>query len=408
MEAPTLERAGERAAATIPQAGPPAAGAESSCGVFDSFWLGGFECSSHISARGVRLDMTAAIQHDIQAEGDYRRLREVGIRTARDGLRWHLIERGGRYNFASWTPMLEAAEKTGVQIIWDLLHYGWPENLDVFSSSFVNRFARFCRAAARIFREHSSRIPFYTPVNEINFLTWAATRGLMHPYAYGRDAELKRQLIRAFVAGAEAVWSMDPRARIVSAEPIIHTVPPRGKPQYAEEAAVQRASQFEAWDMLCGRRDPELGGHLKYLDITGVNFYVANQWEHPGAVRLHWDNGPHDERWMPLHKLLAEVHAHYHRPVLIAETGHYGSGRADWLREIAREVYEARVEGTPVAGVCLYPILDRTDWNDARHWHNCGLWDLALDDGCYRRVLHREYASELRRAQGLLASIGCR
>jgi hypothetical protein len=161
--------------------------------------------------------------------------------------------------------------------------------------------------------------------------------------------------------------------------------------------------------MLCGRREPDLGGHPKYLDIVGVNFYVANQWEHPGGVRLRWDNGPLDDRWLPFHSILGEVYSRYERPIFVAETGHYGSGRADWLREIAREVYQARVNGVPVHGVCLYPILDRHDWENPRHWHNCGLWDFGRQsNGVYRRLLNREYAAELKASQQLLSTIHCR
>ena len=46
--------------------------------------------------------------------------------------------------------MLEAARAAGVQVVWDLCHYGWPDDLDVFSPAFVERFARFAGAAARI------------------------------------------------------------------------------------------------------------------------------------------------------------------------------------------------------------------------------------------------------------------
>src|SRR5436305_870912 len=107
--------------------------------LFRSFWIAGFECSSHINSLGVRLDMTAALQHDVCAVEDYRRLREVGIATARDGLRWHLIDRGGAFDWSSWIPMLEAARREGVQVVWDLFHYGWPDNLDIFSAAFVDR-----------------------------------------------------------------------------------------------------------------------------------------------------------------------------------------------------------------------------------------------------------------------------
>ena len=36
----------------------------------------------------------------------------------------------------------------------------------------------------------------------------------MFPYARGRDGELKRQLVRAAIAAAEAIWDVDRRARI--------------------------------------------------------------------------------------------------------------------------------------------------------------------------------------------------
>src|SRR5215831_14022395 len=90
--------------------------------LFRSFWMAGFECSCQINAAGVRLDMTAALQHDTYAAEDYRMLRDAGIVTARDGLRWHRIDCGDRYDWSSWTPMLDAARDTGVQVIWDLCH----------------------------------------------------------------------------------------------------------------------------------------------------------------------------------------------------------------------------------------------------------------------------------------------
>src|SRR5205807_9547926 len=93
-------------------------------GLFQSFFIAGFECSCQINSAGVRLDMTAALQHDIYAADDYRILCETGIATARDGLRWHLVDRGGEYRWDSWIPMLDAARLHGIQVIWDLCHYG--------------------------------------------------------------------------------------------------------------------------------------------------------------------------------------------------------------------------------------------------------------------------------------------
>ncbi len=365
--------------------------------LFRSFWIAGFECSTHINSAGIRLDMTAALQHDCFCDEDYRHLREVGILCARDGLRWHLVDRGGRFDWSSWLPMLEAARSQGIQVIWDLFHYGWPDDLDLFSPAFIDRFARFAGEAARIHREHTDECAFYSPMNEISFFTWAATRELMFPHAHGRDTELKRQLVRAAIAAFDSIRAVDPRARIISPEPLIHNVPPKSEPWNTGPALAQRNSQFEAWDMLSGRTAPELGGAECYLDIVGVNFYAANQWEVPGGRKLHWDAGSDDPRWMPLHHLLAEVYQRYQRPFFIAETSHYGIGRAPWLHEIAYEVRLALENGIPLEGVCLYPIFDRFDWEDRNHWHNCGLWDMELDgSGKYRRILNPIYAGRSR------------
>src|SRR5205823_1903758 len=129
-------------------------------------------------------------------------------------------------DWSSWLPMLAAARAEHVQVIWDLFHYGWPDDLDIFSPAFIDRFQRFAGEAARIHRESTDETAFYSPVNEISFFTWAASRELMYPYAYGRDAELKRQLVRAAIAGIDAIRDRDPGARLILPEPLIHNVPP--------------------------------------------------------------------------------------------------------------------------------------------------------------------------------------
>src|SRR5206468_11598488 len=77
---------------------------------FDSFFMAGFECSSHRRKDGVRLDLIKATAHDKHVLRDYRLCAEHGFRTLRDGLRWHLIGKAaGKYDWSSWLPALEAA-----------------------------------------------------------------------------------------------------------------------------------------------------------------------------------------------------------------------------------------------------------------------------------------------------------
>ena len=77
---------------------------------FKSFLMGGFECSTHRIRSGRRLDMIAATRHDQFAEKDYTRLLNLGMGTARDGLRWHLIETEPyKYDLSSLEAQARAA-----------------------------------------------------------------------------------------------------------------------------------------------------------------------------------------------------------------------------------------------------------------------------------------------------------
>lgn len=378
--------------------------------LFRSFWMGGFESACHINEAGVRLDMLHATQHDRFVEEDYAALRSMRIGTVRDTIRWHRVETAPHvYDFSSVDPYVDAANRVGVEVIWDLLHYGWPKGLDIYSPEFVDRFAAFCAAASRRLRDRIRGTRFYTPINELSFLAWAAGEvGWFYPFSKHRGGEVKRQLVRAWIAAIDAIRAVDPAARFVSVEPLIHTVPRRGRPDVGHRAAIQNASQWEAWDAITGRAQPELGGHPRYLDILGVNFYHDNQWEVPGGRKIHWHIKPRDKRWVPFSTLIRGAYDRYERPIIIGETSHVGCGRAEWIRELTDEVVIAVKAGLPFEGICLYPVMDRFEWNDPTHWHNSGLWDYRIAaDGTYRRVLNAEYAAEFGRSQLRLAALGC-
>ena len=370
--------------------------------------MGGFESACHVNRAGRRLDMIEATQHDRQVREDYARLRQTRLGTARDTVRWHLVESvPHQYDFSSLAPFVEASRIEDVEIIWDLLHYGWPDDIDIFSDQFVTRFAAFSHATAQYLRDRVPGVRFYTPINEISFFSWAAGAvGWFRPYGRGRGGEIKRQLVRAWIASVDAVRAVDPEARFVSVEPLIHTVPPRAA-ESSRPSDIQNDSQWEAWELITGRREPELGGDERYLDIVGVNFYHDNQWEVPGGEKIHWHIHPRDDRWVPLHRLLLNAQQHFERPMIIGETSHVGSGRAEWIRELTDEVMLAVSEGVPLEGICLYPVIDRFEWDNPSHWHNSGLWDYITDaDGTFHRAINEPYAAELRRSQMRLAAVG--
>ena len=367
--------------------------------LFRSFFMGGIESSSHRLGWGKRLDMLTAIHHDRFALQDYRRLQQQDIRTVRGGIRWHLIEpTPGHYDFSSVLPMLRASQQAGTQIIWDVCHYGWPEDIDIFTPQFVTRFARLSEAFARFLADESDETPFICPINEISFFSWGGgDAGYLNPFQRGRGFELKVQLVRAAIEGIEAFWNVLPQARIVHVDPIIHIHTAHDRPHEHWAAEGHRVAQYQAWDMLCGTLWPQVGGQEKYLDIIGVNYYSNNQWIHGGPTLDY-----RDPIYRPFHNILMEVYERYQRPMFIAETGIENEMRPEWLRYIASEAAIALQNGIPLEALCLYPIFNHPGWDDERHCHN-GLWDYADESG--NRSLYQPLADELHRQQTVIESV---
>jgi polysaccharide biosynthesis protein PelF len=367
--------------------------------LFKSFMQAGFECSTHQLRNGRRLDVIAASQHDRMTAADYRGLQRFGIRTVRDGLRWYRIEPSpGRYDWSSFLPMLQMACRTETEVIWDLCHYGYPDDLDIFTPVFVERFARYAGAVARLIREETAGVPFYCPINEISFWAWAGgDTGYLNPFAQGRDHELKRQLVRAAIAAIEAIWDVDPQARIVHAEPVINIVADPAQPDDQETAEGYRLAQYQSWDMLAGRLCPELGGAERYLDVLGVNYYWNNQWIHNG---LTLDLG--HPQYRPFRRMLLEVYERYRRPLFIAETGVEADRRPSWLTYIGAETRAAMQMGIPIEGLCWYPIVNHLGWDNERYCPN-GLF--GDPNEASQRSMYEPLASELQHQHRLFSDL---
>ena len=369
--------------------------------------MGGFECATHRRRDGRQIDVLNSTQHAQRTADDFLMLARAGVRTVRDGLRWHLVETApGIYDWSSFLPMLDAAVATGTQVIWDLCHWGVPAGLDVFSEEFVSRFRAFAGAAAQVIFDRTGGrrgpIPYFCPVNEISFWSWVGGDvKAFAPHREGQGPELKQQLVRASLAAIQAVREVDPRARFVQAEPIINIVPDwrdlEKTPEIVEDARRHTQSQYEAWDMIRGDRDEELGGSPEMLDLIGVNYYWNNQWVHEGD---RTPPGHPDHR--PLHVMLEDLWLRYGRPILITETGAEAGAAVGWLGYIAAEVRQAQRAGVEILGICIYPVMDYPGWDDERHCP-CGLLEVAPDWG--ERTLRTGLVAELQAQAALMQSI---
>ena len=101
----------------------------------------------------------------------------------------------------------------------------------------------------------------------------------------------------------------------------------------------------------------------------------------------------------PLSDLLTEAHLRYNRPVALTETSHPGVDRPLWISHITEEVCKVLRDGIPMWGICLYPIIDRPDWDNLNDWHHSGLWDINPEVSMSTRILHEPSADALIKAQ---------
>ena len=112
-------------------------------GIFPTFFLSGFECSTFLWGKErKRRDLNAELRHYQHADEDYALLPPLGIAVAREGIPWPLVDRGnGDYDFSAIDGFLTAQRRHNILPIWDLCHYGYPDGVDPYSEEFVTRFA---------------------------------------------------------------------------------------------------------------------------------------------------------------------------------------------------------------------------------------------------------------------------
>ena len=343
---------------------------------FAGFFQAGFECSSHRRRDGVRLDLIRATGHDKHVLRDYRLLRSLGFATLRDGLRWHLIEKTpGKYDWSSWTPMLEAAEQAGVQVIWDLFHYGSPDCVDQAAPDFPDRFTDFALAALEVHQSVSNGAPLICPLNEINFLSWAVDDGYFPQVGPKQRGWFKDQLVRTAIIVSRAIKEHWPKTTIIWAEPLIHIAPHDRRRATLRAAEQNLRGMYEAYDWILGRARPELGGDPSLVDVVGWNFYPHNQWYFEGPTI---PMGHHEYR--PLADMLVEMAERYGKPIFLSETGAEGTGKPSWLHYVCNEVRDAMARGADVRGICWYPITAYPGWDNSRHAET-GLLSTVVADG---------------------------
>lgn len=355
-----------------------------------SFLMGGFECADHINRSGVRINLQKETLHHKKIVEDYQNLKNIGISVVREGVCWSEVEKAPyTYDFSRLMEFFKAAETLDMQIIWDLCHFGYPDDLMPTHPLFADRFSSYCKSFTQFHLENCGQMPWIVPINEISFLSWHSgdMRGTV-PFAVNSGWDIKYHLCKAAILGIKAIKEVEPGAVVLLVEPLVK-VHADSEFSDVEKISITNNYQYQAMDIILGRECPELMGDPDLVDMLGFNYYYNNQWTLSNRI-LPWPDV--EQQLTPFSELLTDISERYEYPIIITETGHFGLHRSKWLQEIFEECHKAIALGVDLRGVCIYPVIDRPDWDDLSSYSNCGLWDF---DSEFNRIPHPESINEV-------------
>ena len=373
---------------------------------FHSFWMAGYECADQLNAFGTRVDLINTTGHLQLIDTDYKNLSPFKISTVREGIRWSKVEtKPYQYDWSAVGSMIQTGQANNIQQIWDLCHFGYPDDLTPLHPQFTDRFVALCTAFVQFYKSIDSKSTLIiTPINEVSFISWLGgdVKGTA-PFCTNQGWEVKYNLMKAYIKGIDALKAADPLVRILTTEPLINIVPRNAATiEEIEHASALHEAQFQVTEILCGRMCPELGGSEEYLDMLGYNFYYNNQWVAAPHEFLDWKIGEANPKFIPLHQLLITAFKKYNRPFVLTETSHPKEDRPLWIKMIEIESQKLLQAELPFWGICWYPMVNRPDWDYLHDWHYAGIWDDVYETDLPVRVLHTPSAEALLQTQNIL------
>lgn len=175
---------------------------------FKSLLMAGFECIDQINAFGNRINFLEITGHLSMIDDDYKNLSVFEMKTVGEGIKWSVVEKSPyQYDFSTVEKMIRVAQDYDIQQVWDVCHFGFPDDLTPLHPMFGRRFASLCRAFILFYR---SIVPtgelIITPINEVSFLSWLGgdVRGTS-PFCVWQGWEVKYRLMKAYIEGIEAI-----------------------------------------------------------------------------------------------------------------------------------------------------------------------------------------------------------
>lgn len=326
-----------------------------------------------------------ALTHHYQCwKDDLDRCASLGARAIRYGMPWYKVEPAkGRFDWDWADRAIEHACGLGLEIIFDLMHYGVPFWLDnqFLNTDYEKHVADWAHAVAHRYRD---RIRYHTPFNETLVCTeFAGLRGMWPPYLRGHDGQVKllRNIARGMTLSIEAIRAARGDAVIVQVDAAGEVIP--DTPDLAQAAEIETARTFMGSDLVCGlvgdrhiladwmlrhgMTEADLEWHRarpQVLDVVGTNYYPEVSVQRLVRWQDELVRQPVSGRGAGMKRSIRAFAERYGKPVMVTESSINGTvaERGKWLAEAAVAVAEARAEGLPLVGFTWFPVLDLIDW----------------------------------------------
>jgi beta-glucosidase/6-phospho-beta-glucosidase/beta-galactosidase len=374
-------------------------------------WAVGIEgsCIPHL-----QIDQYRWTQHERYWRDDFKRVaKELGCPWLRYTLPWHRMEkRPGVFDWRWADQRVEFAQKLGLNLIVDLIHFGTPAWLpqSFGDADFVHVFERFSGEFGRHF---SGRIFSVCPINEPLITSlFCGDIGLWPPHGKGHMSYMTvlARVSMALSRGMRALRATMSGVEILSCDALEvaklnENIDERTNPYLREALRVdvvrRMARRHIVLDLLTGRVN---AAHQLYpwmkengFPLTDLNWFQRNPVE-PDILGL--DYYPHTEVELfttpeghtrqRVPEQLTGIHAgardyweRYRIPIMITETSFNGTDkeRREWLEFTVSSVRRLREEGIPLIGYTWWPVVDHLDWDGALlhqvgHIHPVGIYRL--------------------------------
>lgn len=360
----------------------------------------GIECSAPLVAGGVRQDELVLTRHADRFAEDFAITAELGIRTIRYGIPFHVVAADADQLDWTWTDRaLGSLRDAGLTPVADLLHFGLPDRYWGFGDpTFPDAYQRFVEA----FVARYPWIRHFTPVNEPWIsAAFSAREGLWNERQRDERSQVAalENLLVADVVGMEIIRAARPDAVFLQSDACERWVAGTDDDEVVAEADLRNELRFVSFELAYGRPAGRLATDWLLRNgppETRLEWFAEYGSDQGCVVGHDYYHGNHREIFAPGRSrsilpdpgygpLAREFHARLGLPFFLAETNRTADEAVDWLTAIWNDAVGLAVDGLPIRGVCWYSLTDQVDWDTCLAEVNGRVNSLGLVDLDRRR-----------------------